>query len=68
MTTETLFQAIFETPTHRVFIEYLPGPEGAIFIENVTIEARPVSQFEQRQSERRKPRRRIVLEEDENSF
>jgi len=65
MTTETLFQAIFETPTHRVFIEYLPGPDGVIFIENVTIEARPISPFAQRQSERRKPRRRSEEESAE---
>jgi len=62
MTNETVYQAYFETDKYSVFIEYEPGPEGAIFIVSVSIEPRPVSLFQIRGA---KPRRGLVLDEQE---
>jgi len=58
----TLYQAIYETETGRVYIEYEPGPNGAIFILSVSTEPRPVTLFQDRRNKRR---RGIVLNEQE---
>lgn len=62
MTNETVFQAVFETEKHTVFVAYSPGPDGVIFIEDVTIEPRPVTLFQER---RAKIRRGLVLSDEE---
>lgn len=36
----TLYQAIFETPDCTIFIDYEPAADGAIWVNNVTIQPR----------------------------
>lgn len=62
MSTETIYQAYIETEKYSVYMEYSPLPDGLIEIVSVSIEARPVSPFEQR---RAKHRRGLVLNAEE---
>jgi len=59
----TVYLAIFKAEKMTFAIEYRPLYDecaGAIEILSIDIQARPVSQFE-----KRKPRRGLVLDEDE---
>ena len=60
--TDIIFQAYFENENFIIWIGYEPGPDGAIFVIDVSIEPRQVSPFEQRQVKRR---RGLVLDEQE---
>jgi len=58
------YQAIFETETHIVYVQYEPSQNGEIFITDVHIQPRPVTLFEFSRR-REKQRRGLVLDEQE---
>jgi hypothetical protein len=62
---EVVYQAIFQGPGYTVSVQYEPGPDGLIFITDVTVTERAVTHFEQHQGERRKSRRGLLLTEQE---
>jgi hypothetical protein len=65
MTETVVYQAIFQTEKHCISVQYEPLENGLIFITQVDITERAVTAFEQRQVQRHKRRRGIVLDEQE---
>ena len=50
--TVTVYQAIFQGPEFTVSVTYEPGPDGLIFITDVTVTERAVTAFEDREADR----------------
>lgn len=59
----TVFLVIYKAEKFTAEIEYIPLENGVIEIVSFYIQPRPVSPFQERQAERRKPRRGIAWDE-----
>ena len=66
MAESVVFTAIFESENFTLYLEYEPAENGAIFIVSANVERRPVSQWQERETDRRKAGRNFKPSVDQS--